>query len=774
MWKSSLLKFASWFLSIILIIGLYRVFKLYVALDVGAFRVMPTEMQSPLMLWRLIPPAILLLILAHTPPGRTKIGRFLIGIYAVTIIYLHALYFTWSIVGPNIYYPTLAMDLDWIAGPGYVAQATHLFIVIPAFLLMGIFGFVVFYVYKEPQFMAHLFQGSIDLPGFSIHGSNSKRQESTDVLICANKASRKSVLWKEGDQPMNLGIIGPVGSGKTARILIPLLAQFILNLRTGLFVIEPKGDLVERLAKLASMTGRRVVFVDPANPESPVFNPLHGDDIDKIAEINAMTIRATFGQQEAYFANMQEQALKQMIKLLKYIFHNDCTYRDLYNYLLNEKQVVKAMVQLNTIIPVSDDLDDPRVELRDWLNIEYLGKDKMRDAVNGLRGHLQNMIGNRYFRRVTCGKSEVDMESGIRNGDIFLFSTADGVLGESLSQTFGALILQHYQATLLTRGIIPPTGPERNDYKLSILCADEFGGYVNEEFGSFISKSRGYGGVNILAMQTINQLKEVGRGNNVAFQQKVLGQLRSMIIFGGLGIVQADADYFSKNFGTEDQEIVTKRTGLTRGHMSFFFPDSIQEGEGVSTKEMAIHRSTDIRYMSKGVVMYQIMKDQSLQKADLGLVTFFDKKESHMRGAYWFMSKEFEKKAKALRKRLGVTVDSNENRGEPIGVRTRVISALTKAGLVRNKTIERPTTDELLHASSEEHDDIINSLEESVIMPPRLIREELPLPRKTMTSNDGSIKEDTLDRDGDLFALPRKNDVKQAYEIDDDRDPFFG
>lgn len=692
MWKFSLIKVSKWFLAIIAIAALFRILGLYMALDLEALRVMPKQMQSPLMLWRLIPPAILLLLLAHTPPGRTKPGRVIIGIYSVVVIYLHALYFVWSVIGPTVYYPTQKMNLDWLAGTGYVEQASHLFIVLPPLLLLGIFGFVFYHIYKEPKFWDQLFYGSINIPWLSENESTKKRVERTDVLICVNKESKKGVIWKEGDQPMNLGIIGPVGSGKTSRALLPILAQFILNLRVGIFVIEPKGDLVERLDKLARMTGRRVVYVDPANPESPVFNPLHGDDIDKIAEDNAMTMRSTFGNQEAYFANMQELAIKQMIKLLKYTKGNDCTYRDVNNYLINEKLVTAALIELDKLIPNKNDIDDPKVELRDWFAIEYLGNDKMKEAVNGLRGHMQNMVGNRYFRRVTCGRSEVDMETGIRNGDIFLFSTADGVLGESLSQTLGALILQHYQAALLTRGIIPPAGPERDQYKLSILCADEFGGYVNEGFGSFISKSRGYGGINILAMQTINQLKKVGRGNNEAFQQEVLGQLRSMIIFGGLGIVRSDAEYFSKNFGTEDQEVVTKRTGMSRGSTSFFFPDSVQEGEGSTMKEMAIHRATDIRYMPKGVVMYQIMQDQSLQKADYGLMSYFDTKEKHMGSSYWFMSPEFAKRAEALRKQLEEQNGDSMDRSIPTSFKDRMMRRLTKAGLTlgENQHSEQP------------------------------------------------------------------------------------
>ena len=75
-------------------------------------------------------------------------------------------------------------------------------------------------------------------------------------------------------------------------------------------------------------------IVDLDDPNTSKFNPLEGDPI-VVAEIMRTVLRATFGEQEAFFAQAQELHAKNTMLLLKKLKGDNLTLLDVYNALMD-------------------------------------------------------------------------------------------------------------------------------------------------------------------------------------------------------------------------------------------------------------------------------------------------------------------------------------------------------------------------------------------------------------------------------------------------------
>ncbi len=591
------------------------------------------------------------LLVAHAPMGNSKIIRLLAGVLGLIGTYFVLMVYVTSWASEIGYYPILRMNLDNMGSNAQLANGT---LGIAGILVTAIVGVLVYTFAHVSNFWSQYFNWRLDKffkVGVDL-GALKKDDEVTDVVLCVDEKTKKAVTWREEDQPTNLGVLGSVGTGKTSQVLIPVLAQFLTKSRVGITVIEPKGDLVDSVRKLAQQAGRRFVYINPEDPDTAVFNPLEGDDADLVATVNQAALSAQFGQQDPFFSKNQSVVAKNVILLLKYLRGDDCTYLDVANCLKDDKLTQDLVRELKIRLRLDAPDDDPRKMLLGYFENEYFGPNaqEIKKFTLGLRIQIDDMLSNRYFRRVVIGKSSFNMVSMIVEGNDLFINTNDGVLN-NLSSMLGILFINHYQSALQKRGPIPAAGPERKKHKLSLFCADEFAGYINDSFADFIAKSRGYGGINILALQTLAQLLNVGRNsNNRAFQTAVLGQLRSMVIFGGAGFM--DAKYLSDQFGKLEEEVITYQSGVNRGRLHMFIPDSANEGERRQMMEKEIFNPTEIMYLGKNRVYYRIMDGRSIQKPAIGMVDFFYRTTSNIGNVFWFDKVAFDKE---VSRKLGAT-----------------------------------------------------------------------------------------------------------------------
>ncbi|MDC7729534.1 DNA translocase FtsK [Bacillus cereus] len=423
-----------------------------------------------------------------------------------------------------------------------------------------------------------------------------------DVDIGPHIKHKEMIRIKGKDRTLNGIIIGPIGSGKTSSLIIPMINQdlhwmvrFINKFENtykknnydteevkgtflnGITVIEPSNDLCQKVFKLVQahkIPEGSIYYIDPTNPDTKNINILRGP-VDKVAEVFAMVIQGLSESNNAFFEQAQRNHLKQHIYLLK--LHNpqkDVTFDDLidmyddvervhrmhkllkvqveklYDFVQsgvasrdqkNEFKIIKGIDEWfdNTIREKTGFQGEPAV----YKSGKYRGKpmhyDREEEYVKGLRNILKDLASNVLIRRVLFGKSDFDFDVHLEQGGILLVNTAKGELAD-LSNVLGKFVLLSMQNAVFRR--------EPNISPYHHIIVDEFPDYVVRPFKEFPAQSRKYKVILTIASQTLSQL---ALDFTEQYMFTLLGSFRNKMIFGD--VTPYDAKIFSDMFGETEE-----------------------------------------------------------------------------------------------------------------------------------------------------------------------------------------------------------------------------
>ncbi|MEK4599396.1 DNA translocase FtsK [Bacillus sp. FSL R9-9497] len=423
-----------------------------------------------------------------------------------------------------------------------------------------------------------------------------------DVEIGPHIEHKEMVRIKGKDRTLNGIIIGPIGSGKTSSLIIPMINQdlhwmvrFINKFETaykkndydteevkgtflnGVTVIEPSNDLCQKVYKLVQahkIPASSVYYIDPTNPDTKNINILRGP-VDKVAEVFAMVIQGLSESNNAFFEQAQRNHLKQHIYLLK--LHNpqkDVTFDDLiemyddvervhrmhkllkvqveklYDFVQtgaasrdqkNEYKIIKGIDEWfdNTIREKMDFQGEPAVYKSGKYRGQPMHYDREEEYVKGLRNILKDLASNVLIRRVLFGKSDFDFDVHLEQGGILLVNTAKGELAD-LSNVLGKFVLLSMQNAVFRRE--PNVSPYHH------IIVDEFPDYVVRPFKEFPAQSRKYKVILTIASQTLSQL---ALDFTEQYMFTLLGSFRNKMIFGD--VTPYDAKIFSDMFGEKEE-----------------------------------------------------------------------------------------------------------------------------------------------------------------------------------------------------------------------------
>lgn len=432
--------------------------------------------------------------------------------------------------------------------------------------------------------------------------NSQEKQIYPDVEIGPHIKHKEMIRIKGKDRTLNGIIIGPIGSGKTSSLIIPMVNQdlhwmvrFINKFENtykknnydteevkgtflnGITVIEPSNDLCQKVFKLVQahkIPESSIYYIDPTNPDTKNINILRGP-VDKVAEVFAMVIQGLSESNNAFFEQAQRNHLKQHIYLLK--LHNpqkDVTFDDLidmyddvervhrmhkllkvqveklYDFVQsgvasrdqkNEYKIIKGIDEWfdNTIREKTGFQGEPAV----YKSGKYRGKpmhyDREEEYVKGLRNILKDLASNVLIRRVLFGKSDFDFDVHLEQGGILLVNTAKGELAD-LSNVLGKFVLLSMQNAVFRR--------EPNISPYHHIIVDEFPDYVVRPFKEFPAQSRKYKVILTIASQTLSQL---ALDFTEQYMFTLLGSFRNKMIFGD--VTPYDAKIFSDMFGETEE-----------------------------------------------------------------------------------------------------------------------------------------------------------------------------------------------------------------------------
>lgn len=449
-----------------------------------------------------------------------------------------------------------------------------------------------------------------------------------DVLLGKDVDKKVPVRLPIKDRYLHMLILGPTGSGKTSQTIIPMIHQDIQNPNLGVTVIEPKGDLAEKIYAMAKYYGREVEYFNPTLKDCPYFNPLYGDETDAIENI-ATTFKMLNPDSPQFFLDMNENLIRNSMKVIKRLYGNDATLLHLETLIHNTGGEGEKMVKDFMKLPApSETMVKENRDIAIWFLQDYFTgakgsktATKTYEHCSGVRSQVMKLVSNKYLRKVLnppAGRgSDIDFDKALEEGKIITIATAQGKLRD-LGRFLGYFIILQLQSSVFRR-----PGNE-NTRRGNMLYIDEFQVYANPGFEDMLTQGRSYRVASHLATQT---RALIGRGGQSGkdFLEVVSTNARNVIIYPG-GSAD-DAKYYEELFGEEEEIAIQK--GVSRMKLTFFsmFAKFQPPNESIrESKEMvARYSATDIMYQPFGRIFYRLIKNNSIQLPGISQIEYIPK-----------------------------------------------------------------------------------------------------------------------------------------------------
>lgn len=469
----------------------------------------------------------------------------------------------------------------------------------------------------------------------AIFGEEDEVIKSGDAVIGIDVKTGKPVVLPHKDRYLHSLILGPTGSGKTSQSILPMINRDMqwnklghVNKewdKAGIIVIEPKGDLAEKVYAMAKHYDREVMYFNPILPDCPYFNPLFGDESDVIENM-ATTFKMFSEGSSQFFLDMNENLVRKALKVLKRVKGNDATLIDLSNVINGFKEGQELLAKFSRLGGTPEIITENK-EIYEWFKTDYYsaltsggkGGTKTYEHCSAIRSQVAKLISNKYLRKVLNppeGKNDVDFDKMLEEGTVLTIATAQGKLRD-LGRFLGYFIILQLQSSVFRR-----KGNE-NTRRPCFLYIDEFQVYANPGFADMLTQGRSYRVSSNLATQARDQIATGPDGKN--FLSLVSTNARNLIIYPGGNAM--DAEYYSKEFG----EIIemTERRGISKDKFSFA---NIGKGSGpvkesiqYAEESKARFSATDIKFREFGEITYCIIKNNSIQPPGVSKIEYIPK-----------------------------------------------------------------------------------------------------------------------------------------------------
>jgi hypothetical protein len=336
---------------------------------------------------------------------------------------------------------------------------------------------------------------------------------------------------KPADRLLHLYAIGRTGTGKST--LLETLAVQDIRHGNGIAVIDPHGDLVERLAASVPPERQRdLVYLDPAKaPEAFRYNPLRGVRADKIP-LAASGVLEAFKKiwGKSWGVRMEHILRNTLFALVEY---GDATLPDLLVFLADKD--FRAHVLANVT----------NEQVRTFFRDEYAKYNPYfrQEAISPIQNKVGAFLADPRLRTLfTAPGPELRIRRLMDEGKILLANLSKGELGEDSANLLGALLVSTISLAAFSRSEMP--AEQRRPF---FAYLDEFQNFTTLAVANMVSELRKYGVGLVLAHQHLHQLEPDVR-------HAVLGNVGTFVAF---------------RLGAEDAAIVARE--LSPG----FVPDDL-------------------------------------------------------------------------------------------------------------------------------------------------------------------------------------------------------
>jgi type IV secretory pathway TraG/TraD family ATPase VirD4 len=295
---------------------------------------------------------------------------------------------------------------------------------------------------------------------------------------------------KDDDRFSHVYIIGKTGAGKST--LLETMALQDIRRGAGLALIDPHGDLVERIAsQIPHWRQPQVIYLNASDPHQPFgYNPLRHVRQDRIS-LAASGFLEVFKKMwpDAWGVRMEHILRNVLLALLE---QPNSTMRDILR-MLSDKTFRAGTAK---------SLKNPAVKnfLEKEFNQYSFGyrADGIASIQNKVGAFLADPILNRIL---TSSKSEIHVRKIMDEGKILLVNLAKGRLGEDSSSLLGGLLVTTIGLAAYSRADLPE---DRRRHFFAYV--DEFQTFTTMALANMLSELRKYRVGFTIAHQYLHQL----------------------------------------------------------------------------------------------------------------------------------------------------------------------------------------------------------------------------------------------------------------------------
>ncbi|MCL8208102.1 MAG: type IV secretion system DNA-binding domain-containing protein [Actinomycetia bacterium] len=310
--------------------------------------------------------------------------------------------------------------------------------------------------------------------------------------------------WAEGDRLLHAHVLGPTGSGKSRRVLLPWMVHDLERGRP-FTLIEPKGDLAALVRVRAHRVGGRLVVFDPLDPDCPHLNPLAGDAAAAGASL-ALALDQLDPATHPFYRTVGQVLLVQVVRALK-------TARPDTADLAAVLEALRDPRRLEAALRGADD-DSVAYFRAEW---GALAPTRRQELQLGLVHRLRALLLHPAVARVLAPPFDFDWEEVLRDGWCVLAPLNGGALGAG-ARALGTLLWHLLVQAAYRRG--PAARLVHTVY------LDEFHQYVAPDLADVLAMVRGYGISVVLAHQDLGQLTP-------PLAEAVLANARTRVVLAG-------------------------------------------------------------------------------------------------------------------------------------------------------------------------------------------------------------------------------------------------
>lgn len=327
---------------------------------------------------------------------------------------------------------------------------------------------------------------------------------------------------KRADRRAHMYVIGKTGTGKST--LLETLVRQDMNNGEGLALLDPHGDLVEKLlTAIPEERKKDLIYFNVSDILNPLgFNPLENVPVEK----RSLAASGLLDAFKKIWADSWGPRLEHILRnaILTLMDQPSATMADILRLLSDSDFRRAAALRVY----------NPHVRAF-WLG-EYesyparLRAEAIAPIQNKVGAFLSNPILNNILSQA---KSAFELRHVMDERKILLVNLAKGKIGEDASSLLGALLVTKIGLAGLSRADAPEGN--RSDF---YLYMDEFQNFATLSVASMLSELRKYKVNMILSHQYLTQL-------DLQVRDAILGNVGTIVSFR-LGLT--DAEILAKEF----------------------------------------------------------------------------------------------------------------------------------------------------------------------------------------------------------------------------------